>query len=325
MSFKKNITSLAIVFSAGSMLLACGGGGGGAGSTIGGGSPQPPTPTPAPVSFSPINGGNFAEIAAHAVSTGDKFLDFNLGSNSDRPDNILHRTSFVARSAAEGVRLIPSTRIDVSRNCDLGGSMRVTGQLVKAGTLDTGSTLSIVADRCLDRKNVTRNGKLDMTFTANNGKTAAVQYTNFTASEGNSNITLNGDAVLDFAFGNQLARGTSLRVTETIAGKLFFDRTVSDYSLLANSNLFTRSSTNASLTANLLLTTPELGSFRLTIRTIKPFLSTSSDGLVEIDDGTSSIVLTEVGRGSVKVDFHARSGGPVTQSTTSNYFLLTNK
>ena len=65
-----------------------------------------------------------------------------------------------------------------------------------------------------------------------------VQYSNFIASEGNSNVTAHGDAIMDFNLGDTPARGTSMRMTETVAGKVFFDRTLTDYSFKVRPNVF---------------------------------------------------------------------------------------
>jgi hypothetical protein len=320
---------LASTISAALVLSACGGGGGGS---------STPAPSPSPVSqFSPISAADSTKVASnvHAANSA-------VGSSSSSVTDLLTGVTIDGRSisaVAPALGLISRayngsapkllTGVSATQACSGGGTIAVNGTVKNENAASNGDSLTITATNCVE-SGMLMNGAFSLTFSGIFGTafgatpwaaTIDAQFSAFRVVSGSESVTASGDMKIAMSQTSATALslsigGKSFQASETI-GTNVSNFTLSDYSVSATVQGATVS---AAANYNLSGNTPALGQFAYSVRNITPFVSVSGGvptaGSFIVNGAASSVTMTVVAGGNVKLDYSAKGDGVITQTST---------
>lgn len=313
------------------VLSACGGGGGGSGAT---------TPSPGPVStLSPITSGNAGNVASNAYAANSVISD-----SSSSLTNVLSGVSIGGASIStvspvlklvKLARFAPQvlTGVTTSQSCSGGGTVSIDATMRVQQTISNGDTMTVTANNCVEDGN-TLNGAMSIAFsnvsgdilnTWTFGATLDTSFNNFSVDSGSDKMLVNGDMKIaisqtDATTSSLTISGNSLQTTEQKAGTTVATRTLTNYSLTGSSRGTTiTSAANFSLSGN----SSTLGQFAYSVKNVAPFVSTGSAmpsaGALIVNGASSSVAVTVVDSGSVRLDFSAKGDGAITQTITRTW------
>ncbi len=319
---------LASTISAALVLSACGGGGGSG----------TPAPTPSPVSqFSPISAANSTKVASHVHAANGA-----VGSSSSSVTDLLtgvtiegHSISAVAPAlglisrAYNGSAPKLLTGVSATQACSGGGTIAVNGTVKSESAASNGDSLTITATNCVE-SGMLMNGAFSLTLSGISGTafgttawaaTIDTQFSAFRVVSGNQSVTASGDMKIAMSQTSATAlslsvSGKSFQASETV-GTNVSNFTLSDYSVSA-----TVQGTTVSAAANYNLSgnTAALGQFAYSVRNITPFVSVGGGvptaGSFIVNGAASSVTMTVVAGGNVKLDYSAKGDGVITQTST---------
>lgn len=317
------------------VLGACGGGGGGAGGSV---SP-PPVQTS---NLTPITAGNSGKAAAVGFTA-----NALIGDSSSSITGVLTGVSIggagisavapvislVKRSFGQGGAPL-LTGVTVSQACSGGGSLTIDANVHNPQTISNGDTMTVTAQNCVEDGN-NLNGRLtiafsnitgDLTHTAVGGATMDTTFTGFSIGSGSETATINGDMKIVYASTSSTSNsitiaGKSLQTTEQKAGAAVASLTLADYSVTGSTNgaTTTTSAANFSLSGN----ANSLGQFAYTVKSLQPFVGVGTakpgSGALIVNGNASSVTVTALSTGSVRLDYSAKGDGVITQSTTLSW------
>jgi hypothetical protein len=315
------------------VLSACGGGGGGAGASSG--------PTPVQTSsLTPITAGNSGKAAATGYAANSV-----IGDSSSSVTGVLTGVSIdgagisatapvlklVKRAFGQGAPLL--TGVTLSQPCSGGGSLTIDATLRNTQTISNGDTMTVNALNCVEDGNKL-NGSMSIAFsdvsgdpinTSSGAATMDTRLTNFSIVNGSTTATVNGDMKIAFRLTNATSgsvtiSGKSLLITEQTSGAAALNLTLSDYTLTGSTNgTATTSAANFTLSGN----ANGLGQFAYTVKNLQPFVSVGTampgSGSLIVNGAASSVTVTAVNTGSVRLDYSAKGDGVITQTTTLSW------
>lgn len=321
---------LASTISAALVLSACGGGGGGS---------STPAPTPAPVSqFSPILAANSTKVAsnAHAANAA-------IGTSSSTVTDLLSGVTIEGQSISavapalglinraynrSGPKLL--TGISATESCSGGGTVAINGTVKSENSVSNGDSVTFTATNCVE-SGMLLNGAFTLTFSGITGvafgatpwgATIDARFDAFRVTTGSDAVAASGDMKIAIAQTSTTASsvsitGKSFQATETKAGATVSNLTLADFSVTATGQGATVSSAaNYNLSGN----TPALGQFAYSVRNITPFVSVAGGvptaGSFIVNGAASSVTMTVVAGGNVKLDYSAKGDGVITQTST---------
>jgi len=225
------------------------------------------------------------------------------------------------------------TGVTVSEACSGGGTITIDANLHGTQTFSNGDTMAVTAQNCVEDGAV-MNGRLNIAFSEVSGDlmntwsgaaTLDTTFTNFSIASGNENATINGDMkialkVTSMTSSSVTISGKSLQATEQKAGATLASLTLSDYLVNGSTNGTTiTSSAGFTVSGN----TNGLGQFAYTVKTLQPFVSTGTampgSGSLIVNGAASSVTVTALGAGGVRLDYSAKGDGAITQTTTLSW------
>ncbi|MFC5552101.1 hypothetical protein [Massilia aerilata] len=315
-------------------LGACGGGGGSAGSST--------SPTPVQTSsLTPITAANSGKAAASGYTASSL-----IGDSSSSVTGVLTGVSIGGTgmsAAAPVIKLVKRsfgqggapllTGATVNQACAGGGTITVDANLRNPQTLSNGDTMSVTAVNCVedgDRLNGTLSITIadvsgDLINTTSGAATMDTRFTGFSITSGSETATLNGDMkialkVTSSTDSSVTISGKSLQATDQKAGATVASLTLADYSLSGSTNGNTTTSSGSfGLSGN----ANGLGQFAYTVKSIQPFVSVGTDmpgsGSLIVNGNASSVTVTALGAGGVRLDYSAKGDGVVTQTATLSW------
>lgn len=322
---------LASTISAALALSACGGGGGG--------SATPAPPAPAPTSqFSPISAANSTKVASNAQAA-----NAAISSSSSQVTGALTGVSIEGRSisaVAPALDLISHaynraaptllTGIGLSESCPGGGTISINGTVKSQTVASNGDTLTITATNCAEN-GLVMNGGFAITLSGISGiafgatawaATIDTRFDAFRVATGSEIVGLSGDMKIAINQASSTANsvsisGKSLQASESTAGVTVANRTLTDYSVTVTSQGATvTSAANYALSGN----TSALGQFAYSVRNIQPFVSVGAGvptaGSFIVNGASSSVTMTVLAGGNVRLDYSAKGDGVITQTST---------
>jgi hypothetical protein len=316
-------------------LSACGGGGGSAGGSVA---------APGPVqtsTLSPITAANAGRVGSNAYAASASISEASTSLTDILTGVSIGRAGISTVSPVLGLvrhvlgqgapRLL--TGVTYSDNCSGGGTVSVDATVSNAQKISNGDSMTLTARNCVEDGN-TLNGALTITFSNVSGDlvnsstgaaTFDTRYNGFSVASGAQTAILNGDMKIvlnqQSATSNSLAlSGKSLQMTEQQAGSTIATRTLSDYSLTGSmSGTTVTSAANFAISGN----TSALGQFSYVVKTTQAFVSVGTampaSGSLIVNGAASSVTVTALGAGGVRLDYSAKGDGVITQTTTAGW------
>lgn len=323
---------LASTISAALVLSACGGGGGGS---------STPAPTPSPVSqFSPISAANSTKVASNAHAANGA-----IGTSSSTVTDLLSGVTIEGHSisaVAPALGLISHaynrsapnllTGISATESCTGGGTVAINGTVKSENAASNGDSVTFTATNCVE-SGMLMNGGFTLTFSgitgtafgaAPWGATIDARFDAFRVVTGSQTVAASGDMKIAIAQTSTTASslsitGKSFLASETI-GTNVSNLTLTDFSVTATVQGAT---VTAAANYNLSGNTPALGQFTYSVRNITPFVSVSGGvptaGSFIVNGAASSVTMTVVAGGNVKLDYSAKGDGVITQTSTVSW------
>lgn len=324
---------LASTLSAALFLSACGGGGDS--------SSPAPAPAPAPASqFSPISAANSTKVASNAHAANGA-----IGTSSSTVTDLLtgvtiegHSISAVAPALGlinlayhrSGLKLL--TGISVTESCSGGGTVAINGTVKNQNFASNGDSLTFTTTNCVE-SGLLMNGGFTLTFSdisgvafgaAPWGATIDARFDAFRVVTGSETVAANGDMKIAIAQTSATASsvsitGKSFQASETIGANVS-NLTLTDFSVTGTGQGATlTSAANYNLSGN----TPALGQFAYSVRNITPFVSVAggvpTTGSFIVNGAASSVTMTVVAGGNVRLDYSAKGDGVITQTSTVSW------
>lgn len=333
---KTRLFLLASTISAALALSACGGGGGGSAT------PVSPAPTPAPVSqFSPISAANSTKVASNAqaanaaISSSSSQVTAALTGVSIEGANIsavAPALDLVSRAYNQRTPTLLAG-IGLSQGCAGGGTIAINGTVKSQTVASNGDSLTITATNCVE-SGLVMNGAFSITLSAISGDafgttpwaaTLDTRFDAFRVATGSQTVTASGDmkiAVNQTSLtANSIAiSGKSFQVTESSAGVTVATRTLTDYSVNASGQ---GSTITVAANFNLSGNTGSLGQFAYSVRNLQPLVSVGTGaptaGSLIVNGASSSVTMTVVAGGNVRLDYSAKGDGVITQTSTVSW------
>lgn len=325
---------LASTIGAALVLSACGGGGGGGGSST-------PAPTPSPVSqFSPISAANSTKVASNAHAANGA-ISTSSSTVADLLTGVtIEGHSISAVAPALGLinraynRSAPTllTGISVTETCSGGGTIAINGTVKSEKVASNGDSLTFTATNCVE-SGLLMNGGFTLTFSGISGvafgaapwgATIDARFDAFRVVSGSETVTASGDMKIAIVQTSTTASsvsitGKSFQASETI-GTNVSNLTLSDFSVTGTGQGATLSiAANYNLSGN----TPALGQFAYSVRNITPFVSvggrTPTAGSFIVNGAASSVTMTVLAGGNVRLDYSAKGDGVITQTSTVSW------
>lgn len=324
---------LASTISAALVLSACGGGGGDAGGSA---------PVAAPVSpYSAISAANSTKVAsnAHAANAA-------IGMSSSSVSGLLTGVSIDGgniSAVAPALALINRaynggapkllTGVAMSESCSGGGTVSLNGTVKSQDVASNGDTLTITTINCVE-SGIVMNGAFTITLSGISGiafgttawaATVDASFNAFRVTTGSQSVGASGDMKIVMTQSSANAAsvaitGKSFQATESTAGVVVASFTLADYSLTG-----TVQGTTITAAANYTLNgnTSALGQFAYSVRNLQPFVSVGSGnptaGSFIVNGNASSVTMTVVAGGNVRLDYSAKGDGVITQTSTMSW------
>jgi hypothetical protein len=320
---------LASTISAALILSACGGGGGGGSSS----------PAPTPVSpYSAISAANSTKVASNAhaandaLSTSSYSVSGALTGVSIEGGNlstVAPALDLVKRAYNRGAPTLLAG-VAMTENCTGGGTISLNGTVKSEEVASNGDTLTITATNCA-ANGMVLNGAFTITLSGISGvafgaapwgATIDTQFNAFRVTKGTKTVGANGDMKVGIsqssATANSLAiSGKSFVATESAAGVTVSNLTLTDYTVTgATQGATVTSAANYALSGN----SAALGQFAYSVKSLQPFVSvnggTPTAGSFIVNGAASSVTMTVVAGGNVRLDYSAKGDGVITQAST---------
>ena len=315
------------------VLSACGGGGGSDGA-----------PAPAPVStMSVITTANANKVAGNAyvgttvISESSSSLSGILTGVSVGGANVGVVTPALELiwRAYPRVKAQLLTGVTLTEACSGGGSIVIEANLRNEQMASNGDTIKMTANNCVEDGD-TLNGSLATTLSnitgdvfnsSNWSATLDTTFTNFGVTSGGDTVNVNGDMKIALTQTNSSTNsvslsGKSLQTATRRNGATLGTFALTDYSMTGSTRGTTvTSATNFAMSGS----TNTLGQFSYSVRNIQPFVSNGampSAGSLIVNGASSSVTLTVVSTGSVRLDFSAKGDGVITQTSNSSWMEL---
>jgi hypothetical protein len=326
---------LASTLGAALILSACGGGGGG-------GSSMPAAPAPTPVSpYSAISAANSTKVASNAhaandaLSTSSASVSGALTGVSIEGGNIstiAPALDLVKRAYNRGAPTL-LTGVAVTESCSGGGTLSINGTLKNQNILSNGDTFTISATNCAEG-GIVMNGAFAVTLSGISGvafgatpwtATMDAQFTTFRVTSGSETVGASGDMKIAINQSSAIANsvsisGKSFQASESTGGGAATTVTLNDYSVSATTQGATSTAAaNYTLSGN----STALGQFAYSVRNIQPFVSvnggTPTAGSFIVNGAASSVTMTVVAGGNVRLEYSAKGDGVITQTSTVSW------
>jgi len=214
---------------------------------------------------------------------------------------------------------------DVTLECQLSGSLNISGSIADQSTLSTGDSLTIAFDACVSEEG-SQNGSISITITAFSGDVGtdysigfSVVFNDLIFIENNETTTISGDVSMSI----MLAEGiltTSFESNAFTVNEDGREQSISDYSVVTTVDV-NEDSFNLDLEGS--LTSDELGG-TVSFETIEPFTGTGDDelasGVLRITgaDGSTMTLTTENGV-DVLLEIDSDGDGETNTTVDSNW------
>jgi hypothetical protein len=220
--------------------------------------------------------------------------------------------------------------VSITESCSGGGTIAINGTMKNENLPSNGDSLTFTTTNCVE-SGMLLNGAFTLTFsgitglafnTAPWGATLDARFDAFRVTMGSDTVAATGDMKIALAQTSATASsvsitGKSFQATETKAGVTVSNFTLADFSLTGNGqgSTFTGAA-NYSLSG----TSPVLGDFAYSVKNLQPFVSvgggTPTAGSLIVNGAASSVTMTVVPGGSVRLDYSAKGDGVITQTST---------
>lgn len=324
---------LPLTLGAALILSACGGGG----ATPGSASPiTNPTTT-----RSPISAGNSTKVASNAYAA-----NTSIGNSSSSVTAALTGVSIEGHSistVAPALDMISRaynrgapkllTGVALTETCSGGGTVSINGKVKSDLVASNGDTLTVTTVNCAEG-GVTMNGAFTITlsgisgtaFTTNAwGATIDARFTAFSVTSGSEAVAGSGDMkiVINQTSSTSISlsiSGSSFQTSESKAGVNVANRTLTDYSVTA-----TKQGNTITSAANYTMSgsTSALGQFEYSVKSLQPLVSIGGSmptaGSFIVNGASSSVTMTVVDAGNVRLDYSAKGDGVITQTSTISW------
>ena len=320
---------LASTISAALVLSACGGGGGGY---------STPAPTPSPVSqFSAISAANSTKVASNAHAANGA-----ISTSSSTVTDLLTGVTIEGGSisaVAPALGLIHRayngsapkllTGISATESCSGGGTVAINGTVKSETSASNGDSLTFTATNCVE-SGMLMNGAFTLTFSGISGvafgatawgATIDARFDAFRVVTANQTVTASGDMKIAITQTSATSSsvsitGKSFQASETI-GTNVSNLTLTDFSVTGTGQGATLSvAANYNLAGN----SPALGQFAYSVRNSTPFASVAGGvptaGSFIVNGAASSVTMTVVAGGNVRLDYSAKGDGVITETSS---------
>jgi hypothetical protein len=316
------------------ILSACGGG-----NDDGGGSAS--QNVAATTTLSSITTANSTKVASNAytgnelLSTSSASVTATLTGVSVEGSNIsmvAPALGIINRAFSQGAPKL-LTGVSTTQACSGGGSISMDATLSNQDTASNGDKASITLANCVEN-GATLRGAFTITLSGISGAafdtapwaaTVDARFNSFSVTIGSKAVVANGDMKIAI---NQTASdansvaisGKSFQSTETKSGVTVATRTLADYSVTgATRGGISTSAASFTVSGN----TSALGQFAYSVKNVKPFVSTNggapTEGSLIAVGASSSVTMTVIDGGNVRLDYSAKGDGVITQTSTLSW------
>jgi hypothetical protein len=316
-------------------VTACGGGGGG--SSAG---DSTSTPKDLPAVQSVVDQSNYVKMAAHAYMAPQSLVGV-IGLSNDLVFGASMKTkiSGLAELATDVLRQLVGnqastvTAVTRSSSCPDGGTAKVSSSGDSLDNMKPGDVVSMEVSNC-GVSGLKINGGL--TLTMKDGIAASVrtgashsvmqfQFNDLSLASGTDTSLIDGDLTAksdQTSAGDMMLAlsGTSLRTILKKDGALVTDRTLSGFEHTTNVTIG-KLTTNMNYTLS--ASTSSVKDVHVGVKTVTPFVHQSGinpvSGSMLVTGIASSVTITAVDAGNVRLDLNARGDGVITESRTISW------
>jgi hypothetical protein len=328
---KTSIFFLPLTVGAALVLSACGG----SDSSTG------PVNTPQQSSFSLITTENAAPAANNAYAANASISDssstisaalMGVSINGPAISTVAPAIDMIDRAYKKGsMKLLAG--VSMSEACSGGGTVSLNGNVRSEDVASNGDVLTFSINNCVEG-NITLNGGFTITLSDISGlafdsntwnATLNTQYNNFSVATGDQTVVASGDmkiGITQASSGNtSLAiSGKKFEASLTSASVKVTESALYDYSAVGTNNGSTSSSTAAyTITGN----NKALGQFAYSVKTLQPFVRVyggiPTSGALIVNGSSSSVTMTILGNGNVRLDYSANGDGVMTKTETVSW------
>jgi hypothetical protein len=321
-----------------SSVVACGGGGSGASYSAG---DAASTPKDLPAIRSVVDQGNYVKAAAHAYMAPQSLtgtiglsdvLVFGVSVETKHPPRLAELATDVLRQLV-GKQAATVTAVAQSNSCPSGGTVKVSSSGDSLDDMKPGDVVTVEAsNRGVSGLKI--NGGLTLTLkegsvasfqTGASPSVMQFQFSGLSLASGNEAGLIDGDLTTKSAQTSAgditlVLSGASLRTMLKKDGALVTDRTLSGFEYVTND---TAEKLTASMNCTLSASSSSVKDLRLGVKTVTPFVYQAGDnpasGSMLVTGAGSSVTVTAVDAGNVRLDFSARGDGVITETRTVSW------
>lgn len=319
-----------------SSLAACGGSGGG-GSTS---SVSPAAPKDIPTVQSVVDQSNYVKVAAHAYLAPQGLTELSeINSLLVSGVRVKAEVPGLAELATDVLRQLVGNHVPMvaavarSTSCPTGGTAKLSSSGDSLNTMKPGDVVTVEASNC-GVSGLKVNGGLTMTLkeggvaSSRAGTSHSViqfQFSGLSLASGTETALIDGDLTAKSAQTNAgnmalVLSGTSLRMTLKKDGAVVTDRTMSAFESTTNATLGKHdSSMNYTLSAS----SSSVKDVLVAVKTLTPFVHEAGvnpvSGSMLVTGAASSVTVTVINAGSLRLDLSAKGDGVITETRTVSW------
>jgi hypothetical protein len=337
---RRSMLYSAVLFLAFSV-AACGGGGGSGASSNSGDSAS--TPKDLPAAQSVVDQSNYVKIAAHAYLAPQSLTDLTeLNDTLALGVSVETKAPGLAELATDVLRQLAANQASmvtaVARltSCPSGGTVKMSSSGASLDTLKPGDVVTVETSNC-GVSGLKINGGLTLTLkegsaaSSQGGALHSVmqfQFSGLSLASGSETALIDGDLTVksdQTSAGDMtlVLSGASLRTTLTKNGALVTDRTLSGFESTTNATIAKRTvSMNYTLSAS----SSSIKDLHAGVKTVTPFVYQGGthpvSGSMLVTAAASSVAITAVDAGNVRLDLSAKGDGVITETRTLSWAEL---